>query len=48
MFSETLRLTYLNTRALALTLLHDEVLGQWALILSLVFIAWVTLLMTAS
>jgi hypothetical protein len=43
MFSETLRLTYLNAHAFVVSLFNDEIVAQWALILALVFVAWVVL-----
>jgi hypothetical protein len=43
MFSETVRLAYLNAHALVVSLFNDEAVAQWALILALVFVAWVVL-----
>lgn len=44
MFSETLRLTYLNALSGLNYLLNDDIFGPWALMMALVFIVGVAVL----
>ena len=43
MFSETLRLTYLNAFSFFASLITNDAIAQTALIVSLVFVVWVVL-----
>lgn len=43
MFSEILRLTYLNASAQLVSLLGDDIVGRWIPIMALVFIVGVVL-----